>query len=341
MDIREKTCSVLSINERSELEDKSSPNIDFCDSSGEWHENLALDKLKVEIIETDIDRSDKEECETCEVLFINSHELKIHQMIHSTDHTCFICNEFVKNKFQFVGHVRKHMCAKPFRCSNCERTFPTSRETKLHMRVHSSDRPYMCTECGKAFKQITTLQDHEVVHTGEKRFKCKICEGAFATATSLRRHIRVMHETVRSFKCHFCEEAFTSKQALKQHMGIHKDIDPLKCQLCGERMSNQEEYTAHKNRHIELKQSGICEYCGNKTFYFGLKEHIQKMHQPRSCGICSLVFYDEKSMENHKKSHQEEAIKEDFICHICNKQFEFPRYLKAHIKRHQENYKKI
>ncbi|KAJ8966603.1 hypothetical protein NQ314_003433 [Rhamnusium bicolor] len=150
-----------------------------------------------------------------------------------------------------------------------------------------------------------------------------------------------MHETVRSFRCHYCKEGFTSKQALKQHMSIHKDIDPLKCQLCGEKLPNQEEYTAHKNKHIELKQSGNCEYCGNKTFYFGLKEHIAKMHQPRSCDICNLVFYDEKSMENHRKSHQEEPLKEDFICNICNKQFEFPRYLKAHIKRHEENYKKF
>ncbi|XP_023309748.1 zinc finger protein 92-like [Anoplophora glabripennis] len=260
---------------------KTETDIDFCDSSGDWTGHLAANKLKVEIIEPGDLNQEKVTCKTCEVIFINEHELKIHNMIHSPDHNCFICKEFVKNRFQFVGHVRKHMCAKPFKCPNCERTFPTSRETKLHQRVHSNDRPYMCTECGKAFKQITTLKDHEVVHTGEKRFKCKICEGAFATATSLRRHIRVMHETVRSFKCHFCKEAFTSKQALKQHMAIHKDVDPLKCQLCGERMANGQEYTAHKNKHIELKQSGNCEYCGNKTFYFGLKEHIEKMHQPR------------------------------------------------------------
>ncbi|KAJ8944423.1 hypothetical protein NQ318_002119 [Aromia moschata] len=220
MDSRKRMCT-RSVSQS--FEGKNNSDIDFCDSSGEWPENLALDKLKVEIIETDPEGGDKIVCKTCE-----------------------------------------------------------------------------------------------------------ICEGAFATATSLRRHVRVMHETVRSFKCHFCEEAFTSKQALKQHMGIHKDVDPLKCQLCGERMPNLDEYIAHKNKHIELKQSGNCEYCGNKTFYFGLKEHIEKKHQPRSCDICSLVFYDDKSMENHKKSHQEEPLKEDFICNICNKQFEFPLPEGAH-----------
>lgn len=153
---------------------KTEPDIDYCDSGGDWTGDLAADKLKVEIIESEDINQEKIMCKTCEVIFVNEHELKIHNMIHSPDHTCFICKEFVKNRFQFVGHVRKHMCAKPFRCPNCERTFPTSRETKLHQRVHSDDRPYMCTECGKAFKQITTLKDHEVVHTGEKRFKCKV-----------------------------------------------------------------------------------------------------------------------------------------------------------------------
>lgn len=128
--------------------------------------------IKLEVMEPDDNVLDT--CPSCKIKFVNSEELRIHTMIHSEDHTCFVCNEFVKNRFQFVGHVRKHMCPKPFQCPHCVRKFSTWRETKLHQRVHSDDRPFMCTECGKAFKQISTLRDHEVVHTGEKRFKCKV-----------------------------------------------------------------------------------------------------------------------------------------------------------------------
>lgn len=153
---------------------KVEPDIDFCNSTGEWVENIPCDKLKLEILETDQQDKERLTCTTCDVIFINDCELKIHSMVHSLDHTCFICSEFIKNKNQFVGHVRRHMCAKPFQCPSCERAFPSAREMKLHQRVHSDDRPFMCTECGKAFKQIATLKDHEVVHTGEKRFKCKV-----------------------------------------------------------------------------------------------------------------------------------------------------------------------
>lgn len=157
-----------------EIRIKEEPE-DYLDRNNEWNESTPCDKLlKIEILEPDTCNSENLICRECDALFVNDHELKIHKMIHSKDHTCFMCKEFVRNRFQFVGHVRRHMCARPFKCPTCDRTFPSSRETKLHQRVHSDDRPYMCTECGKAFKQISTLKDHEVVHTGEKKFKCKV-----------------------------------------------------------------------------------------------------------------------------------------------------------------------
>lgn len=155
---------------------KVEPNVDYY-AAEDWTANSGCDNiLKIEILDPDNSEGNKSglSCKFCEVIFVNQNELSIHNMIHSNNHNCFVCKTFIKNRFQFMGHVRRHMCLKPFQCPDCERTFPTSRETKLHQRVHSDDRPYMCTECGKAFKQLTTLKDHEVVHTGEKRFKCKV-----------------------------------------------------------------------------------------------------------------------------------------------------------------------
>lgn len=159
-----------------EIRVKVEPNVDYY-ASGEWPENSHCDKiLDANILDPEDVLRNKGclTCEMCDVIFINQNELSIHRMVHSDNHTCLVCKQFIKNKFQFMGHVRRHMCLKPFQCPDCDRTFSSSRETKLHQRVHSDDRPYMCTECGKAFKQLTTLKDHEVVHTGEKRFKCKV-----------------------------------------------------------------------------------------------------------------------------------------------------------------------
>nr|CAH7720579.1 unnamed protein product [Callosobruchus chinensis] len=288
-------------------------------------ENSTFQEILIKHENEKFDENEKFACEQCSVLFINENELKIHKMIHSDIHHCLVCNQFVKNRYQFVGHVRKHMSSKPFQCPNCERSFTSHRETRLHQRVHNDDRPFMCTECGKSFKTSSTLSDHKVVHTGEKKFKCKICDGCFATCTSLRRHTRVMHETVRSFPCKFCNEAFSSKQAVKQHLLLHTEED------IGDGPTEQ---------GIDSEQAGYCEYCATKTYYFNLKDHIAQAHQPRTCKICNNVFYDEKSMQNHNKSHLELPTKEDLVCGACGKQFEFPRYLKAHLKRHEDDYKK-
>lgn len=160
-----------------EIRVKVEPNIDDYYPSENWTGSASCDNIiKVELLDPGETKNSKINltCKLCDVIFVNHNELNIHRMIHSNDHNCFVCKDFIKNRFQFMGHVRKHMCLRPFQCPNCERTFASSRETKLHQRVHSDDRPYMCTECGKAFKQLTTLKDHEVVHTGEKRFKCKV-----------------------------------------------------------------------------------------------------------------------------------------------------------------------
>ncbi|CAH0564687.1 unnamed protein product [Brassicogethes aeneus] len=322
---------------------------EFVEIKQENDANMEYEYSKVTEVEHSVkidplnDELHSHECRECETKFINAVQLKIHSMVHQKDHNCFMCDGFhIKNKNQFFGHVRKHMCPKPFLCYFCDKNFPSQRETKLHTRVHSDDRPFMCTECGKSFKQMSTLKDHEIVHTGVKRFKCKICEGPFATATSLRRHVRVLHEAIRNYKCHYCAESFASKEFLKEHMGVHRDADPLKCQLCNIRLPDKEAFNEHENKHIELKESGYCVYCANSTFYFNLKDHVEKKHSARACEYCDLVFYDEKSIENHKKSHLDEVnSKEDLLCTICNKQFEFPRYLKAHLKRHEDSYKKF
>lgn len=159
-----------------EIRVKVEPNLDYYESE-DWTTSNPCDKLlKVEILDPDMAKktTDDLSCKLCDVNLVNQHEYNIHIMIHSNNHNCFVCKEFIKNRFQFMGHVRKHMTLKPFQCPDCGRTFSSSRETKSHQRVHSDERPYMCTECGKAFKLLTTLKDHQVVHTGEKRFKCKV-----------------------------------------------------------------------------------------------------------------------------------------------------------------------
>lgn len=51
-----------------------------------------------------------------------------------------------------------HSREQPFRCSECDRTFPTKRHFVTHSKYHAGERPFICTECGESFAQ----KDHLV-----------------------------------------------------------------------------------------------------------------------------------------------------------------------------------
>ncbi|MFH4980979.1 hypothetical protein AB6A40_007688 [Gnathostoma spinigerum] len=152
-------------------------------------------------------------------------------------------------------HVRE---AKPYKCTQCIKSFANSSYLSQHMRIHLGIKPFgPCQYCGKKFTQLSHLQQHIRTHTGEKPYKCKFqgCEKAFSQLSNLQSHSRC-HQSDKPYKCNSCYKCFTDEQALLEHIPKHKESKHLKihiCPFCGKSYTQQTYLAKHMTKHADRR----------------------------------------------------------------------------------------
>ena len=124
---------------------------------------------------------------------------------------------------------------KPYKCSECDKSYSTKAHLTRHTRTHGNNDGYFCKQCGESFKTKDELTTHAKDKCEEidenKRHQCELCNKAFSNKAGLMQHQRV-HSLEKTHVCEECGKSFKTKYHLQRHLTTHSSEKPFQCQEC-------------------------------------------------------------------------------------------------------------
>ncbi|XP_071659724.1 uncharacterized protein [Patagioenas fasciata] len=216
-------------------------------------------------------------------------------------------------------------------CPNRNKSFESQTVLDFRVQSHVRERPYRCTDCGKSFIGKEDLLKHQRVHTGEKPFTCSLCGQCFKQGSHLKRHQRV-HTGEKPFTCNDCGKSFCQNSVLVLHQRLHTGEKPFTCTDCGKSFTRKNHLESHRREHTGEKPF-ICSHCGKSFREKKLLVTHERLHtgeRPFSCTQCPKTFRDKRTLTIHERIHTGEK---PYNCSECGKTFRQKHQQNSHLQR--------
>lgn len=212
------------------------------------------------------------ECKECYAKFTAKETLNRHMRTHTGNkpHSCKYCGKTFIQLSQLRAHIFHHTGENGYTCDICSKAFNRKTRLDLHVKyVHEGAKPFECTECNKTFVRREDMARHTVLHSGLKAHKCPICDKSFAMKSSLKIHL-LTHTKEPPRSCDECGRAFIRQDCLLRHMRTkHRDMleeilaeaekKKLQAQLLVAANDNNEGETAGPTRTIPIPAKHVLE----------------------------------------------------------------------------------
>lgn len=254
---------------------------------------------------------------------------------------CKLCSETFISKETARKHaqecraktnIMENSNRESFKCSDCDRTFPTLRgRDRHHLHMHLKHKPVRCTDCFQTFNSIRPLERHlRNHHDKDPTHYCGICDEEFVLLTSLEHHKEIMHPLACRKKLLLSRSIRIRDQALPNRV--------VECPFCNKKIHGSRALRLHHQK-MHNGQEYTCKYCKYKSSCLStMHRHMVRVHKALNlklfnCLQCMAGYQDPRDLEEHYISvHKTEAL---FLCLHCGEKFACLDMFRFHRKSHR------
>ncbi|KAK6015427.1 zinc finger, C2H2 type, partial [Ostertagia ostertagi] len=285
-------------------------------------------------------------------------DLKRHLAMHQFHaHAQFVGLIIIGTKSDFKGmasHVMIHidflssddrvcddesMALPQHRClwENCYRQFENKGDLRLEIYIiHNFIHIYYkekINKCPSGNTFDTTVE--------RSTCACPFCGRFFSRPDKLYEHLRkrapIPAGSENQHLCLLCQRRFGDERSLVNHVRRH--INGRQCPTCG--LAVQLPSDLHRHilvKHTERIKTLTCPEC-EKSFYCptDLIRHSAVHAPPKElCTVCGERFRWKKQLDRHMTTHSVTALKQPYLCHICDSTYATGHGLTRHLSRKHE-----
>ncbi|XP_056326449.1 zinc finger protein OZF [Danio aesculapii] len=193
-------------------------------------------------------------------------------------------------------HLTPAELEKPFKCLQCQRSFPLKRFLQVHLKIHTGEKLFVCQHCGKTYTHQGNFKVHVRMHTGERPFICPHCGKQFHHEGNLKSHIR-LHTGDKPYPCPLCGKSFVYSTHLKTHLEFHSERG--KSHMLDSEYANEQSSQSEDSRFK-------CDCCGRNflsRYHLEVHQICRGDDRPHVCCFCGMSFKWIGNLKSHMSWH--------------------------------------